>query len=151
MGSPHPPTSSSVPGSVTVLSPAVADGWAEHGLQPVGPPHPQPRPFSLSACSFCLMRGGHALLPSSLAPGSSRAESRPAELGPDASVTASRWQELLDSFPGAAGRGQGAGGDDPLQGSWGSGGRILESPDRSAWDSPSTPTTVCTRSQGCVA
>lgn len=66
-----------------------------------------PSPFSLSVRGFCLMRGSHSLLPSSLAPGSSQVESRPAKLGPDASVTASCWQELLELFSGAAGLGRG--------------------------------------------
>lgn len=51
---------------------------------------------------FWLMRDGHALLPSSLAPGCSQAESRPAEPGPDASVTVSCWQQQLEPFLGTA-------------------------------------------------
>lgn len=55
------------------------------------------------------MRGSHSLLASSLAPGSSQAESRPAEPGPDASATASCGQEQLEPFSGTTGLGQGAG------------------------------------------
>lgn len=81
---PHPPpTSSSVPASVPVPGPAGADGG--QSIRRPGAPMPS-APWSLFPFSRQFQRsaGGHALLPSPLAPGSSQADSRLAELGPDA-------------------------------------------------------------------
>lgn len=94
VGTHSPPTSSFVPGSGTILDLTGADcGQSSHsGWWPLRPHPLTPSPFGLK---FLLNEDWPLPPPQLTCPREQPAESLPAELGSDASVTASGWQELL--------------------------------------------------------